>query len=126
MRIRTRMLGMLGIGCLLALASVAGAGALARHDQAEKSPLMNPAAFTVRAPDTFKANFDTSAGTFVIEVHRDWAPNGADRFYNLVKSGFYDGNRFYRITPLMAVWGLNGDPAGAKAWLRGGTQDAER
>jgi peptidyl-prolyl cis-trans isomerase A (cyclophilin A) len=80
--------------------------------------LLNPAAFTERAPDTFKANFDTSAGSFVIAVRRDMAPNGADRFYNLVKSGFYDGNRFYRVTPLMAVWGLNGDPAVAKAWLR--------
>jgi len=82
------------------------------------SPLLNPPAFDERAPDTFRANFDTSAGTFVVEVHRAWAPHGADRFYNLVKSGFYDGNRFYRVTPLMAVWGLNGDPAVAKAWLR--------
>jgi peptidyl-prolyl cis-trans isomerase A (cyclophilin A) len=79
--------------------------------------LMNPSALTERAPDTFKANFDTSVGTFVVEVHRNWAPNGADRFYNLVKSGFYDGNRFYRVTPLMAAWGLNGDPVVAKVWL---------
>ena len=64
--------------------------------------LLDPAAFTERAPDTFKASFDTTAGSFVIEVRRDLAPNGADRFYNLVKSGFYDGNRFYRVTPLMA------------------------
>jgi peptidyl-prolyl cis-trans isomerase A (cyclophilin A) len=123
MGIRTRMLGVLGIGCVLALASAAstasaaGSRALAAQVQAAQSSLTNPGAFTERAPDTFKANFDTSAGTFVIEVHRDWAPNGADRFYNLVKSGFYDGNRFYRVTPLMAVWGLNGDPAIAKAWL---------
>src|SRR5215471_18107875 len=55
-----------------------------------KTMLLNPAALTERAPENFKASFDTSAGVFVVEVHRDWAPNGADRFYNLVKSGFYD------------------------------------
>ena len=104
---------------LLVLSVAAGTGpATGRQEPVKKTGLLNPAAFTERAPDTFKANFDTSAGSFVIEVHRDWAPNGADRFYNLVKSGFYDGNRFYRVTPLMAVWGLNGDPAVAKVWLR--------
>lgn len=87
------------------------------QDQTAKPPLTNPAAFNERAPDTFRASFDTSAGTFIVEVHRDWAPHGADRFYNLVTSGFYDGDRFFRVTPLMAVWGLNGDPAIAKAWL---------
>jgi peptidyl-prolyl cis-trans isomerase A (cyclophilin A) len=91
--------------------------AVAAQDSGSKSGLMNPAALTERAPDNFRATFDTSAGPFVIEVHRDWAPNGADRFYNLVKSGFYDGNRFYRVTPLMAVWGLHGDPDVAKTWL---------
>jgi peptidyl-prolyl cis-trans isomerase A (cyclophilin A) len=89
------------------------------------SPLANPAAFLERAPDNFQASFQTSAGTFVIAVDRSWAPNGADRFYNLVKSGFYDGNRFYRVTPLMAVWGLNGDPAVAKAWLSARIADDE-
>ena len=109
---------LLHITTALALAAVASSdSALAAQDEATKTSLMNPAAFAERAPDTFKANFDTSAGTFVIEVHREWAPNGADRFYNLVKSGFYDGNRFYRVTPLMAVWGLNADPAVAKVWL---------
>ena len=69
-----------------------------------------PAQYTVR--------LDTTKGSIVIVVHRDWAPNGADRFYNLVKSGFYDGNRFYRVTPQMAVWGLHGEPEVAKVWLR--------
>jgi peptidyl-prolyl cis-trans isomerase A (cyclophilin A) len=102
----------------LAIAIVGGcAAAVAAQDQVVNSPLLNPSAFVEKAPDDFKATFNTSAGTFVIEVHRDWAPNGADRFYNLVQSRFYDGNRFYRVTPLMAVWGLNGDPAVAKAWL---------
>jgi hypothetical protein len=96
---------------LVLFAAAANGWMLRAQEPVKKAALLNPAAFAERAPDTFKANFDTSAGRFVIEVHRDWAPNGADRFYNLVKSAFYDGNRFYRVTPLMAVWGLNGDPA---------------
>lgn len=87
------------------------------QEPSNKAALLNPSAFTQPAPDKFEAKFDTSAGSFVVEVHREWGLNGADRFYNLVKSGFYDGNRFYRVTPLMAVWGLHGDPAIAKAWL---------
>jgi peptidyl-prolyl cis-trans isomerase A (cyclophilin A) len=102
----------------LLLFAVLGSGSVRGQESSHSTALMNPAAFAEPAPDTFKADFDTTAGTFVVEVHRAWAPNGADRFYNLVKSGFYDQNRFYRVTPLMAVWGLNGDPAVAKVWLR--------
>ena len=73
--------------------------------------LRNPAALTEQAPDTFKANFDTSKGTFVIEVHGDWAPLGADRFYNLVKNGFYDDVRFFRVIDgFMAQFGIHGNP----------------
>ena len=43
-----------------------------------------------KAPATFKVKFDASTGPFVVEVHRAWAPNGADRFYNMVKNGFFD------------------------------------
>lgn len=85
-----------------------------------KAALMNPAEAKEQAPATFKANFDTSAGSFVIEMHRDWAPNGADRFYNLVKRGYFDGNRFYRVTSgfmAMAQFGINGDPEISKAWV---------
>ena len=56
--------------------------------------------------------FDTSAGPFVVEVTRAWAPNAADRFYNLVKNGFYDEARFFRVVPnFMVQFGINGDPA---------------
>ena len=83
----------------------------------ENTTLKNPAALNETAPDTFKASFDTSAGTFVIEVHRDWAPHGADRFYNLVKAGFYDDCRFFRvISGFMVQFGLNGDPSVSAAW----------
>ena len=78
--------------------------------QRRTSPI--PAALNEQAPATYKAKFDTSKGAFVIEVHRDWAPNGADRFYNLVKNGFYDDVRFFRvIAGFMVQFGINGDPA---------------
>jgi len=59
--------------------------------------LMTPAALTEHAPPVYKVKFDTSKGPFEVEVHRDWAPAGADRFYNLVKNGFFDNTRFFRV-----------------------------
>lgn len=79
--------------------------------------LSNPGALTEQAPATYKARFDTTKGTFVIEVHRAWAPRGADRFYNLVKNGFYDDVRFFRVLDgFMAQFGINGDPALMAKW----------
>ncbi|MGH7699737.1 MAG: peptidylprolyl isomerase [Gemmatimonadales bacterium] len=69
------------------------------------------------AADTFRARFETSEGDFVIEVHRDWAPLGADRFHELVSSGYYDGARFFRVLPgFVAQFGIHGDPQVAAAW----------
>ena len=80
--------------------------------------LKNPSALKERAPAVYKAKFDTSAGVFVIEVHSDWAPNGADRFYNLVKNGFYDNCRFFRVVPgFMVQFGINGDPSVQRNWV---------
>jgi len=79
--------------------------------------LANPAALREQAPASYKVKFDTSKGVFVVEVHRDWAPNGADRFYNLIKNGFYDGTRFFRvIAGFMVQFGINGDPKISAAW----------
>src|SRR5579872_895794 len=81
------------------------------------SKLKNPAGLTEQAPATYKAAFDTSAGKFVIEVHRDWAPKGADRFYNLVKNGYYDDCRFFRvISGFMVQFGISGDPKLSAVW----------
>ncbi len=86
--------------------------------------LGNPAALNARAPAIYKANFDTSKGPFVLEVHRDWAPNGADRFYNLVKNGFYDNDRFFRvISGFMVQFGINGDPRISAVWQNANIPD---
>lgn len=69
------------------------------------------------APATFRVLFTTSKGPFTVDVHRDWAPHGADRFYELVKDGFYNRNRFFRIVPNFIVqWGIAGDPAVQAKW----------
>ena len=72
----------------------------------------------------YQAKFDTSKGAFVIEVHRDWAPNGADRFYNLVKNGFYNDVRFFRVLEgFMAQFGINGDPSLSAVWRNANIKD---
>jgi peptidyl-prolyl cis-trans isomerase A (cyclophilin A) len=71
----------------------------------------------VAAPSEFQVRLETTKGAIVVEVHRDWSPNGADRFYELVTSGYYDDNRFFRVVAgRWAQFGINGDPAVAKAW----------
>ncbi|MEP7306881.1 MAG: peptidylprolyl isomerase [Acidobacteriota bacterium] len=101
-----------------------GGAAPAAAANPNKAKLRTPAQLTEKAPDTFKAKFDTSAGIFVIEVHRDWAPLGADRFYNLVKNGFYDDIRFFRVLDgFMAQFGMHGDPSIQSAWGRSNFMD---
>jgi peptidyl-prolyl cis-trans isomerase A (cyclophilin A) len=79
--------------------------------------LLDPAKANANAPDVFKARFTTTKGDFVVEVHRDWAPHGADRFYNLVKSGFFDDTRFFRaVDGFMVQFGISGDPAVSSKW----------
>jgi peptidyl-prolyl cis-trans isomerase A (cyclophilin A) len=83
----------------------------------QTSRLGNPAALNEKAPASYKAKLDTSKGAIVIEVQRDWAPNGADRFYNLVKNGFYDDTRFFRvISGFMVQFGISGDPKISAPW----------
>jgi len=86
--------------------------------------LLDPSKANAKAPDVFKAKFTTTKGDFVVEVHRDWAPNGADRFYNLVKMGFYDDTRFFRaIDGFMVQFGINGDPMVNSKWQNAGIPD---
>jgi cyclophilin family peptidyl-prolyl cis-trans isomerase len=66
---------------------------------------------------TVRVRFETTQGDFWVEVHRDWAPRGAERFLELVRTGFYDGCRFFRVVPEWVVqWGINGDPAVNARW----------
>ena len=72
---------------------------------------------SVTAPDSFSARFETTKGNFVIQVHRAWSPSGADRFYYLVRNGFYDDTRFFRAIPnFMVQFGLSGDPKLSGVW----------
>lgn len=99
------------------LAALIGALVLPAVASGQSAALKDPSALTETAPEVFRARFETSKGPFVVEVRRAWAPLAADRFYNLVKSGFYDGTRFFRVRPgFMAQFGLHGDPAIQRAW----------
>jgi peptidyl-prolyl cis-trans isomerase A (cyclophilin A) len=79
--------------------------------------LLDPKLAKEKAPATYKVEFATTRGNFVVEVHRDWAPVGADRFYNLVKGDYYDGVRFFRaVKNFMVQFGISGYPAVNTAW----------
>ncbi|HSF31679.1 MAG TPA: peptidylprolyl isomerase [Candidatus Tectomicrobia bacterium] len=95
--------------------------------EAEKeTPLLQPRSDLLRqtAPAVFKVKVQTSRGDFVVEAQREWAPLGVDRFYNLVKNGFYDGNCLFRvISGFMAQFGIHGDPRVSAAWRQQRIQD---
>jgi cyclophilin family peptidyl-prolyl cis-trans isomerase len=105
---------------LIALACAALAGCGGSGKSAGSGPpaaLLHPAKLTAKAPQLFTATFKTTKGTFQIEAHRTWAPKGADRFYNLVKSGFYNGVIFFRVVPRFVVqFGISPYPTVSTAW----------
>lgn len=81
------------------------------------SKLRDPSSATERAPDRYAVELDTTKGSIVIDVTREWAPQGADRFYNLVKVGYYDDVAFFRVVDgFMAQVGIHGDPAVSRLW----------
>jgi peptidyl-prolyl cis-trans isomerase A (cyclophilin A) len=99
-------------------------GALSVQAPALAANLGDPSSLNEKAPAVFKAKFDTSKGTFVIEVHRDWSPNGADRFYNLVKSGFFNDARFFRVIDgFMVQFGISGNPDLSAVWREANIPD---
>ncbi len=113
----TRVLTALALTALIALPTAAAA-------QTGKPSLMNPASLTEQAPATYKVKFDTSAGEVIVTVNRAWAPLAADRFYNLVKNGFFDGARFFRVVPnFMVQFGINGDPDIQRNWVNANIKD---
>lgn len=111
----------LAAAAVLALASCAGDAsdedAAAPADEPSETALLDPAGLAETAPESFRVNFETTKGAFVVEVVRAWSPNGADRFYTLVKHGYYDDVRIFRVVPgFVAQFGLHGDPAVSSAW----------
>jgi peptidyl-prolyl cis-trans isomerase A (cyclophilin A) len=97
------------------LATIASAG---------KDALMDPGKMNAEAPATYKVKFETSEGSFTVDVKREMAPIGADRFYNLVKNGYFDDVRFFRVVPGFVVqFGMSGDPNLTKVWQRATIKD---
>src|SRR5689334_13531788 len=93
------------LGLLLGLAS---ARAEDQKKTEEKPDFSDPSKLTAKAPDSFKVKFDTTKGAFTVEVTRSLAPNGADRFYNLVRSGYFSGVEFFRVIPgFMCQFGIH-------------------
>ncbi len=113
--ISTLVSGLVAAGALV----VASPAALADQapPKAKAGKLMDPASATATAPAQYKVKMKTTKGDFVIEVHRDWAPHGADRFYNLVKIGYYNDLAFFRVIKgFMVQFGISGDPAVNTVW----------
>jgi peptidyl-prolyl cis-trans isomerase A (cyclophilin A) len=99
----------------LALVLAVGCSGESRSNPALENP--NPALLAEHAPDTVRVRFETSKGPFVVEAYRNWSPNGVDRFYQLVRMGYFDDVRFFRvISGFMAQFGLHGNPRVWSAW----------
>ena len=102
---------------LAATALAAACGGAARPAAARRDPLLQPDPVLATAPDTFAVRFETTQGPFTVQFIRSWAPRGADRAYYLVRSGFYDSTRFFRVLPrFVAQFGAHGNPAINKVW----------
>jgi cyclophilin family peptidyl-prolyl cis-trans isomerase len=88
--------------------------------ESTNAAMKDPSKAKDKAPDTFTVKFDTTQGEFEMECHRDWAPNGVDRFYNLVKIGYFDDVSFFRAVktpkPFVVQFGIHGNPEVSKVW----------
>ncbi len=121
---------LLGLLSALALTSIGFAAddakpaAAASDKKPEATTFADPSKLTEKAPESFKAKFTTTKGAFTIEVTRSLSPNGADRFYNLVKSGYFQDVAFFRVIPgFMGQFGIHGDPKVSAAWRGARIQD---
>ena len=112
---------------LLPLILACAAFAQTKSDTAKAAPkaapkpagpdLLNPGSLKGKAPEVFRAKFTTTKGDVVLEITRAWAPLGADRFYNLVRAGFFTNVAFFRVVPrFMVQFGISPRPEVAKAW----------
>ncbi len=110
------MLRLVVLSCALLAALGCGSdGGVELNEEALMEPTSDE--MKTEAPEQYAVTFETTAGNFVLTVYRDWAPRGADRFYNLVTNGFYNEQRFFRVVPGFVVqWGMSGDPEITKEW----------
>ena len=110
------MLRLVVLSCALIAAIGCGSdGGVELNEEALMEPTSDE--MKTEAPEEYAVTFETTAGNFVLTVYRDWAPRGADRFYNLVTNGFYNEQRFFRVVPGFVVqWGMSGDPEITKEW----------
>ncbi len=108
-----------GVFAAIVLALICGACSSGGGSKEELAPVPNE-----KAPDHFKVRFDTTKGPVLIQVERDWAPIGADRFYTLVKTGYLNGDRFFRVVPNFIIqFGISGDPKLTARWRQANLQD---
>lgn len=118
------VLATLALGGLVACTNKQPAGAteakaapVAAHPPGGSPALLDPSLATEQAPDVYRVRLETSKGNVVLELRRAWSPQGADRFYNLVKAGFFERVAFFRaIEGFMVQFGLHGEPSVQKAW----------
>jgi peptidyl-prolyl cis-trans isomerase A (cyclophilin A) len=104
---------------LIALACATLAGCGGSTHSGPPDALLHPGKLKAKAPQLFTATFETTKGEFVIDVHRTWAPLAAERFYNLVKSHFFDGVKFFRVIPRFVVqFGISPYPQVSAAWQK--------
>ena len=114
---RLRHLASCGTALGIVALSAAIASSCVSAQPVNRSALLNTSKSAERAPEEFRVRFETTRGPFVMEVHRGWSPFGVDRFYYLVRRGFYDGTRFYRaLSGFIAQFGISGDPQISAAW----------
>ena len=115
----TSLLSLVLVTCLLTTAPAA--------DKKKKKKSVGPAKKLAKCPAKFQVKFETSKGTFVVEVVREWSPIGADRFYEAVQKGFYNECRFFRVIPGFVVqFGINGDPKVQKLWREANIKDDKK
>jgi peptidyl-prolyl cis-trans isomerase A (cyclophilin A) len=118
---------MKNIHVLVLVAGFAGCGAAQEEKPKDNSKVLldlTDPAWKEQAPESFKAKFSTSKGDFTILVERAWSPLGADRFYCLVKNGYYDEVRFFRVVEgFMAQFGIHGNPEVNKVWREASIKD---
>jgi peptidyl-prolyl cis-trans isomerase A (cyclophilin A) len=116
---RSKFRAVVVLAAMLAIGIGMGFAGTIPQTKEQLASLLNPdaAEWKERAPDLFRVRMVTTKGAIVIEVHRDWAPHGADRFFNLARNGYYDDTRFFRVIgERWAQFGINGDPAISSAW----------